>query len=94
MREQEKQLQIELTDYLNQSEEEGIRIDEKTIITLEQKDKKLGRNKKAYREYLVGLCSERGIPDDTFVDYIINGKTETTIQQSKLKIVKLGRKHA
>jgi hypothetical protein len=77
-----------LTEYLNQTDEEGIRIDEDTIITLEQKNKKIGRGKKAYREYLVDLCSERGMQDEIFVDAILSGKTETTVQQSKLKLLK------
>lgn len=88
MREQEKQLQLELTDYLNQTDEEGIRVDDNTTITLEQKDKKIGRGKKAYREYLVDLCSERGMQDEMFVDAILSGKTETTVQQSKLRLIK------
>lgn len=92
LREREKEIQLELTDYLNQNEEEGIRIDDNTIITLEQKEKKIGRGKKAYKEYLLQICSERGLEDDMFVDAILMGKTETTIQQAKLKVVKSGRK--
>lgn len=88
LRDQEKQLQKELTDYLNQTEEEGIRLDEDTVITLEQTSKKISRGKKAYREYLIELCAEKGIPDDVFVESILSGKIDTTVQQSKIKLIK------
>ena len=88
MKEEEKRIQRELTDCINQTEDGGIRIDECTVLVVEQKDKKVNRSKKAYREYLARLCYDRGLPEEEMVTEIINGKVETTVQQPKLKIIK------
>lgn len=88
LKDQQKALNLELIDYMNQIDEGGIRIDENTVITLEQKEKKIGRNKKSYKDYLETLCRNNGVHDESFIDSILSGKTETTVQQSTLKLVK------
>jgi len=88
LREEERLLMMEISDFLNQRDEIGLQIDENTVITLVNADKKITRPPKAYKNYLKDLCSERGLPDEEFVDAILSGKVETTVQQQKLKIVK------
>lgn len=89
LKEEEKQIINELLDYLNQNDEEGIRIDENNAITLKQNCKKIHKTSKAYKDYLTKLCTDNGLPDEQFVNAIINGKIETTVKQQKLKIIKL-----
>jgi hypothetical protein len=89
LKDEEKKIMNELRDYLNQTEEVGIRIDENTVITLTHNDKKINRTSKAYKAYLTDLCNERGLPDNEFVNAILNGKIETIVQQQKLKIIKI-----
>jgi len=89
LREEERKIVADLRDYLNQTEEIGIRIDENTVITLTHNDKKINRTSKAYKAYLTELCNERGLSDDQFVTAILDGKIETTVQQQKIKIMKL-----
>jgi len=88
LRKQEKQLQIDIIDYLNQNGEEGIRIDDDTVITIKHTDKNIIRNKKAFRNYLEELCVQQGLSNDDFIDAIIAGKVESTVHQSKLKLIK------
>ena len=89
MKEEEKRLQSELKNYLNQSEDVGIRVDDHTVITLTQNDKKINKSRKLYKEYLTELCNSRGLPDDEFVAAIMNGKVDSTVQQQKIKIIKI-----
>jgi intergrase/recombinase len=89
LREEEKVIMTELRDYLNQTDEVGLRIDENTVITLINNDKKINRNKKAYKSYLSDLCMQRGLSDEEFVEEIMKGKVETTVQEQKLKIIKI-----
>lgn len=88
LRIEEKHIQRELTDYINQTDGEGIRIDDNTVITVEQRNKNVSRSKSAYKEYLSRLCYDRGLPTDDFVKEILVGRIETTIQQPKLRIIK------
>jgi seryl-tRNA synthetase len=89
LKDEEKNLVKEIQDYLNQTDEQGIRIDETTVITLTSNDKKINRTAKAYKSRLAELCSSKGIYDDAeFVDEILKAKVETTVQQQKLKIIK------
>lgn len=81
-------MEKELADAINQTDEIGIRVDEKTIITLEQKEKKIMKSKKAYQEYLKQLFSENGMDPTLIAKAVDDGKTETTIYQPKLKIVR------
>lgn len=78
-----------MSDYLNQTEESGILIDEHRVIKLTQNNKKINKNAKTYKSYLVDLCQEKGLPDDEFVTAILDGKVENTVQQQKIKIVKI-----
>lgn len=88
---EEKEIIKEIQAYLNQSEENGIRIDDHTVITLVNTDKCVNKTAKAYKNYLHGLCSDYCADDDAneFVSAILNGKIETTVQQQKLKIMKI-----
>lgn len=89
LRNEEKRIQRELTDYINQTEEGGIRIDDSTVITVEQKGKNVIRSKTAYKEYLTQLCYDRGVvEEDDFVKSIIIGRIESVVQQPKLRILK------
>lgn len=87
---QEKIYQLELCNYINdvESETNGLRIDNETVLKIVQKDKKVPRAKKDYMLYLNELCSNRGLDSDEFVQAIIQGKTETVIPQPRLKMVK------
>jgi hypothetical protein len=85
----EKQIVLGIQEYLNQTDEIGLRIDDNTVITLRHSDKKINRNSKAYKSYLTDLCIEHGLADDRFVAAILNGKVETTVQQQRLKVVKI-----
>ncbi len=85
---EEKLLVRDIQDYLNQREEPGIRVDEKTVLTLYVNDKKITRNAKAYKEKLTEILSKRGIKEDDVLNDILRAKIETVVQQQKLKIVK------
>jgi len=82
-----KQIQREIIDYFIQTGEKGIRIDEDTVIEIHQFDKKITRNKKSYRNYLEDLCEQQGLAKEEMADAILAGKVESTIQQSKIKLV-------
>lgn len=89
LREEENRLKADLSDYLNQTEESGILIDDHRVIKLAQSNKKINKSAKTYKTYLVDLCQERGLPDEEFVTAILDGKVENTVQQQKIKIVKI-----
>ena len=89
LKEEEKSLVKEIRDYLNQTDELGIRIDESTVITLVNNDKKINRKAKAYKTKLLEICTSKGIYDDsTFVDEILKAKVDTVVHQQSLKIIK------
>lgn len=87
---QEKIYQLDICNYINdvESDTNGLRIDNDTVLTIVQKDKKVPRAKKDYISYLNDLCSNKGLDADEFVKAIIQGKTETVIPQPKLKLIK------
>lgn len=89
LRKEEGALAKELQDYLNQTDEIGLRVDENTVITLTHNDKKINRTSKSYKSYLTDLCSQRGLPEDEFVRAILAGKVEAVVQQPRLKIIKI-----
>ena len=86
MRKEEKQMQKEIQDYLNQQEETGIRVDEKTVITLLDSEKKISRNPSTYKEKVKEMLRSRGIEDEQFVDELLSAKTQHVIQQQRLKV--------
>lgn len=77
----------EIKNYLNQTGEEGIRIDPNTVITVINHDKKIQWNKKEYQERVKNLLYDRGINDEKFLEELLD-KTHNVVQQQKLKIVK------
>lgn len=90
LRNAENEIAKEIQDYLNQTEERGIRIDQTTSITLASNEKKINRNQQAYKNKLQQLVESRGYHRDSieFVDEIMKAKIETTVQQQRLKIIK------
>lgn len=86
---EENRLIKELRDYLNQSETPAIRIDDNTLITMTTNQKKIVKSGRQYSTYLVGLLESVGLSNsEDLAREIINGKTETIVQQQRLKIIK------
>lgn len=87
LRKQEKELVREIKSYLNEKGETGLRIDEDTLISISNQDKKINWSKKEYEQRVKDLLYKRGIDDEEFAKELLN-KTSDIIQQQKLKIKK------
>lgn len=88
MRKEEKRLKQEIQQYLNETGEEGIRVDSDTIITLTTNEKKISVSQKKYKTKLETLLKSKGIYQDNLVEEILSAKIQDTIQEQKLKMGK------
>lgn len=91
MRKEEKRLKQGIQQYLNETGQEGIRIDANTVITLVTDQKNIPVSRKAYRLKLESLLKSKGIYQEQLVDDILNAKIQDTIQEQKLKMAKTRR---
>jgi hypothetical protein len=88
LRENEKRIIKDIQSYLNERNEQGIRVDHNTYITLSSHEKKINMSKKDYeRRVREMLYSKYGIEDETFTNQLLN-KTSDVVQQQKIKINK------
>ena len=88
MRKEEKRLKQEIQQYLNETGQEGIRLDAHTVITLVTDQKHISVSRKTYRLKLESLLKSKGIYQEQLVDDILNAKIQDTIQEQKLKMAK------
>lgn len=88
LRKEEKNLNTELKKYLQETGEDGIRIDQDTIINLKDFDKKIVVPPTKYKEKLKQLLVKKGIYSLGLEEEIIGAKVDGQIQEQKLKIVK------
>lgn len=88
MRKEERECMKDIQLYLNQKNETGIKVDDKTVIHLKQCEKKITRRPSDYRSVITEMLRTRGVNDKEFVDEIIKAKTDQTIKQQKLTISK------
>ncbi len=86
LRSEEKALMKEIQNYLNQTEENGIKLDDDTVITVSSNERKINRTAKQYKTALSELLAARGILDESLTEEILKAKVEQTVQQQKLKI--------
>jgi len=87
LRKQEKELVKEIQNYLNERNEQGVRVDEHTYITLASQEKKINLSKKDHEQRVRDILYTRGIDDETFVQSLMN-KTSDIVQEQKIKINK------
>jgi len=90
LRREETMIVNEITDYLNQTDEIGLRIDQSHALAVTDGSKKLSRSQKAYKEYLQEIFRDSSATNDpNLIDRIIAGKIKDTVKQQKLKIIKI-----
>jgi hypothetical protein len=77
----------EIQNYLNERNEQGIRVDENTYITLASHEKKINLGKKEHEQHVRDMLYSRGIEDEEFVSQLLN-KTRDVVQEQKIKINK------
>ena len=87
LRKQERELVKEIQSYLNERNEQGIRVDDNTYITLASHEKKINLNKKDHQRRVRNLLYSRGIEDEEFMIQLLN-KTSNVVQEQKIKINK------
>lgn len=87
LRAQEIELMKNIESFLNETGETGLRVDDSTIITLSQHDKKINKNKKNYEHHVQQLLYSKGISDDQFLKQLLD-KTENIVQHQKLVVKK------
>lgn len=78
-----------IQSYLNENEEEGIKIDEDVMIMLNTRPRKIPMTKSEYQEYLEKLLSRPESFEnlDVLIQQILD-KTSDTVQEQKLNIIK------
>jgi hypothetical protein len=87
LRKQEKELVKEIQSYLNERNEQGVKVDDNTYITMASHEKKINLNKKDYQKRVRHLLYSRGIEDEDFTIQLLN-KTSDVVQEQKIKINK------
>jgi hypothetical protein len=89
LRKQENELINEIRNYLNERNQQEIRIDDATLIVLTSREKKINLSKKDHEERVRSmLYSKAGIDDDLdFVKSLLD-KTSVVVQEQKIKITK------
>lgn len=84
LRRQEKELVKEIQSYLNERHEQGIKVDDKTYITLASHKKKINLNKKDYQQRVRNLLYTRGIDDEDFATQLLNKTSDEVLEQKIL----------
>jgi len=75
--------------YLNENDENGIKIDEDVVIVLSTRPKKIPMTKNEYHEYLERILNRpENYGDVSVLIQQILDKTSDTVQEQKLNIVK------
>jgi hypothetical protein len=87
LRKQERELVKEIQSYLNERNEQGIRVDSSTYITLANHEKKINLNKKDHQQRVRDLLYSRGIDDEDFAIQLLN-RISDVVQEQKIKINK------
>ena len=87
LRKEEKELVKEIQSYLNERNEQGLKVDNNTYITMASHSKKINLNKKDYQKRVRHLLYLRGIEDEDFAIQLLN-KTSDVVQEQKIKINK------
>lgn len=89
LKQTEKEYIKNIQAYLNENEEDGIKIDEDVVIVLNTRPKKIPMTKSEYQEYLEKLLSrpESFENMDVLIQQILH-KTSDTVKEQKLNIVK------
>jgi len=87
LRKQEKELIKDIQTYLNERNEEGIRVDDNTYITLSNHEKKINLSKKEHEQHVRDMLYSRGIEDHDFTVQLLN-KISNVVQEQKIKINK------
>ena len=89
LRKRVKQLESNITQYLQAKGQNGLKYNAKAII-LEKKDKRLRKNKKAKEEDLINLLSELGVMDPVEAyKKVIDVQRGNAVENFKLKIKSL-----
>lgn len=89
LRKEEAYIVQQITDTLSQSDQVGFRLDDGSIITVVDHEKKLARSGREYADHIRGIIgSTFGIEDESVVAKIVDAKTKTSEKSKKLKIIK------
>jgi len=81
----EKEIKREIQNYLVETMQEGIRLDDHTYLKLEKKDRKIALGKKNYESKIKDLLASKGITDEGFIKALLN-KTKDVVQTQKCVI--------
>ncbi len=87
LRKHEKNLVKDIQSYLNERNEQGIRVDDSTYITLASHEKKINLSKKDHEQRVRDMLYSRGIEDEDFTLKLLN-KTSDVVQEQKIRINK------
>jgi hypothetical protein len=87
LRKEEKVLAKEIRDYMNQHDEEGLKVDD-CIISLNRTEKKIVVPPKQYKNKVGDLLKSRGISSDSLVEDILNAKVDQVVQEQKLRLLR------
>lgn len=89
LRSEEASIVQQITDALVQSDQVGYRLDDGSIITVVDHERKAVRTGKDYYDYIKDvICMSRGETDEEIAAKIVDGKTKSTTTCRKLKIIK------
>jgi hypothetical protein len=87
LRKQENKLNMEIQTYLVETGQQGIRLDTKTVIKLEDCEKKILMSKKDYKTHVEQLLYDHGVESSELIGRLLD-KTSDIIQEQRLKFVK------
>jgi len=83
----ENSLVKDIKTYLNERGETGLRLDEKTTISLSIRDKRIYRSKTDHRSHIEQLLYNTGIQDPDLVTQLLD-RTVDTVQEQRLSFNK------
>lgn len=86
LRGEEKEINDEITKYLQTSGEDGIRIDKDTVINLKNVDKKIIVSADKYKQKIKDLLIEKGMYVSGLEDEIISAKVDGRVMEQRLKV--------
>lgn len=86
LRNEEKEINNEIKTYLQTSGQDGIRIDQDTVINLKDVDKKIIVSPNKYKQRIKNLLIEKGMYVSGLEDEIISAKVEGRVKEQRLKV--------
>jgi hypothetical protein len=89
LKREENELTKQVKNFLNETEQKGIRLDEITTITLQDHEKKILMSRNNYKNHISDILFDQGIErDEDLLNKILDKTNGDVVKEQRLKFIK------